>query len=197
MGTFMTPVENSKPALISPVELGDEGLAYVRMQLQDGGPLSKMVCEQFGDSGSVFAPLKNTIDASDACDFTAGLNNPTAAIRTWLADYVGSQCADCMLIAEDSSMTADDKLKLAQPYYFFSDSIPYFAPTSANLDAALTTIVHEMRSWNFSIFVIAPSVPLPAKHAAVDTEDIALLARQTRAVLVSAYDRSGYVVWRK
>jgi hypothetical protein len=83
-----------------------------------------------------------------------------------------------------------------QPY-FFIDRIPYYAPRGDDLYAAFRGGELQKRSFLFSIFVISPDVPLPQSGAEMGQDYAELLARNTQAVLASAYDHEGYVMWQR
>lgn len=195
---FLAPVESDRPATIQPVDLGQGGIAYVKNALEQGGPLSSLVAGMFDGKGASFAPLEKGMDLKRALQFETGAFMPTAAIRKWIANYIESQWGtNSQLIFADPWMKVDDFKHPPEQPYFLGGETPYYAPAGNDLFAALTAGAKAPVTWYFPVFVVNPPVPLPSPGTRADADAIAMLARNTQAVLASAYDHEGYVVWQK
>ena len=196
---FLVPIENKRAAKILPINLGRDGIAFLQSEFKaEKKPLSSMIAPLLNNGGSAFAPLEKGESMKDAKQFKYGRSRPTVAIRKWLADYIVSQWGkNCQLIIEDPWEKPEDLNIRAQKLpHFFSDSGVYYAPDTNAMYKALDT-AERASNFLFFGFVISPSVPLPPDGKNVDQDYIALLAQNTKAAFVRAYDWEGYVVWQK
>jgi hypothetical protein len=196
---ILVPIESNRSAKIGSIDLGQDGISYVKKALKEGGPLSPLVASLFDDQGTSFAALEDGTDLTRAKKFTVGTFMPTAAIRKWLADYVASKWGvNTQLVFGDPwAKPSDAANRRRQPYYFLGDQTPYYVPQGKDLYTLLTEGQKQPITRNFPIFVINPPVLLPQPGQQATHVQLDQLAQNTRAVLASAYDHEGYVVWQK
>jgi len=195
---YLVPIESDRSAKIGLMDLGQPGISYVKSALDRGGPLAALVTKLFEGHGKSFAALEEGTTLERAKQFEVGTFMPTAAIRKRLADYMESKWgAKTQLIFGDPWLKASDFKEHPRQPYFFSDNTPYYVPQGSDLYTVLTEGQKEPVTWYFAVFVIAPPVPLlPTGQHATEAQ-LAQMAQNTRAVLASAYDHEGYVVWER
>jgi hypothetical protein len=195
----LVPIESNRPAKIGAMSLGQDGIAYVKDSLGQGGPLAALVAKLFEGHGATFAPLENGTTLERAKQFKTGTFMATAAIRKWLTDYIGSQWGvNSQLVLEEAWMKPEDiKPERAKQPYFFVGKTVYDVPKGDDLYAALFAGERQCRSWCYSVFVINPPAARPPTGEYASQEQLTAMAQNTQAVLASAYDHEGYVVWQK
>jgi hypothetical protein len=200
VGVRMEPVENNRPATIKPVDLGQDGIPYVRQALAEGGPLGPLVAYLFDGQGASFAPMEEGTNLERALQFKTGTSMPTVAIRKWLADYMAARWGEqnVQLVFADPwrKPTGLNPKHSREPFFFGNQSI-YFVPRGDNLYAKLSIGERQPLTWYFSVFVVAPPVLLALSGGHETQENLERLAQNTQAVLASAYDHEGYVVWER
>lgn len=195
----MVPIESNRPAKIGMIDLEQDGMPYVKDALGQGGPLAALVAKLFEGHGTSFAALEEGTTLERAKQFTTGTFMATAAIRKWLAGYMEAQWgADTQLIVGDPWMKSADTRHFERwkPYFFGNDTA-YYVPQGKDLYARLTQGQKCPVTWLFAVFVISPPVLLPQPGQYATQEQLNQLAQNTKAVLASAYDHEGYVVWQK
>jgi len=210
---ILIPVENDRPAVVTPIPLGQAGFAYVEDELSAFGPLALKTLAAYKGKGRVFAPLEKGTSPAKAEQFEGGKDNPTVAIRAWIADYITLHWGkDCQLIAEDPWMTLPDVIRHITTGYFTIDNTPYYTAKEDNdsrsskdindsrsskddMEQTFTTAAFEPHSWGFAVFVIDPPVLPIATKKDIDPHTVELLVQNVKAVMISAYDHDGYVVW--
>src|SRR6266581_1458770 len=83
------------------VDVGPEGIAFIRSEMLLYGPLSRRVVELFGTGGAAFAPMFDGTTADQAKRFTYdAVGLPSA--HKWIAEYATSRWgqAGCQVIIE-------------------------------------------------------------------------------------------------
>jgi len=193
---ILIPIEDDRPAEISLIPLGQAGFAYVDYQLPGFGPLAVKTFDLFKGKGRIFAPLEKGTTPSEAKKFSEGKDSPTVAIRTWIANYITLHWGkDCQLIAEDPWMKLSDVIRHVKTGYFTIDDTPYYTPKEATMEQSFTTAAFEPHSWGFAVFVIDPPILPPSMENNSDSPYVQQLVENVKAVIISAYDSEGFVVW--
>lgn len=197
---YLVPVENNRPATITAMDLGQQGTDLLRTSLlQDlGSPLSSFMAGFIDNQDLCFAAVEQGSMLEQTLEFKTSMNTPTVAVRTWLANYISHHwSADCQLVFEDSWMLKRD-IENHPPNcpYFFVNGTPCYVPTGNTL-SALTLGNKKVISHHYAAFVVSPPVALPAIGLDMTPQQKQAMAENTRAILLSAYDGEGFVVWQK
>lgn len=194
---YILPSEDDRKVV--PFDLGNDGIAFVKSELDQTGPLSLMVLKLFAYNGKSFAPLDEGSTLEEVKEFESGQWYPSVNIKKWVADYVLADFgADSRFVFADPWYNAEDyKQWPPEGNYFFCESIPYFIPTAGSLYDMLMQGSKEVKSYLYPVFVVNPVTKLPESGKNVSLDYMAELAHNTKAILVSAYDQEGYVIWEK
>lgn len=189
--------EDGKARTVVAVDVAPEGIAFIRSQMLDYGPLSRRVAELFGTGGIAFAPMFEGTTSDYAKKFTHdGVGNPCA--HKWIAEYAtlrwGSGCQ--VIMEEPWSKMSDVAQRRWEFRYFGSEEFPYFTSKSGNLFKDIDAAAGQTAFLRFG-FIVSPPVPLPPQGAQADAQTIEVLAQNTKMAFMSAYDDMGYVVWMK
>ncbi len=153
--------------------------------------------ELFGDGGTSFAPVPVGTPMDKVLEFQGGAFMGMGASDRWLGDHIASQWGrDAQLIFVDPWISIiDRRLHPPKPRYFLTGTIIHCVPQMVDAAAALEIGSQENFSFLLIGFVIAPPVVLPAMRGQASAVEIETIAQNTQAVIVSAYDQDGYVVW--
>jgi hypothetical protein len=184
------------------VDLGQDGVAFMRSELDQNCPLSTVVAKLFDNNDKVFALMPEGTGLDRAKQFKRGGLMGMGETHKWFADYIAKTFSNngdsIQIIFEDPWMKPCDFTKIPQKQpFFFSRSTIYYAPDSSNLFSTLNAGMKEVKSSTLIGFIVSPPVSVPQKGAAIRKETLMQLAKNTRAVFVSAYDQESYVVWQK
>lgn len=194
----MLSIESDRPATLQPIDLGSSGIAYVKSALAEGGRISFLVDESFGTQGTCLAPLEKGTTKERSEQFNIGTFMPTQAIRKWLADYITSQWgSDTQLMFADPWRKPSDFRRPQNTPYFFIENAPYIFPHDDDIYTRLTEGAKGIITHPFVAYVISPSVPVPPAGAQMGQDYAKLVAINTQAVLASAYDKEGYIIWQR
>ena len=197
---FLVPIESDRPVIIKPVNLGRDGVVYVRsLLMEQNNPLSTAVAKLLNSGGRAFAPLEQGETLAEAKQFNTGRSRPTVAIQQWFADYIEEQWGynGYQVVFEDPWETPDGCIiRRENINYFFSGSGVYYTSDHPNLYDAMETVKRQSNFLFFG-FVVSPAVPLPPSGTSVDQDYIELLTQNTQAVFIRSYDWEGYVVWQR
>jgi len=177
------------------VDVGQDGISFMRSQMLQYGPLSRSVAELFGNGGTAFAPMLEGTTSEYAKHFdydSVGTN----AVHHWLAEYAKLRwgAGACQVIFEEPWSKMPDMVGYQETRYFGCQGFPYFAPESADLFEALEDGGSSASFLRFGFF-ISPPVLVPPHGGNAEPQTIDALARNTRMTFMSAYDDMGYVVW--
>jgi hypothetical protein len=186
-----------KPYAIVAIDVAPEGLAFIRSEMLDHGPLSRRVAELFGSGGVTFAPMFEGTTSDYAKKFTYDGPGKWCAHK-WIAEYAISQWdKDCQIIIEEPWQSMSDIAQSGPTARFFgSENFPYFTSETGDLFKDLEDAAGETTFKRFG-FIVSPPVPLPPNGATADPQTIEALAQNTKMALLSAYDDMGYVIWMK
>jgi hypothetical protein len=196
------PKDGGSPHAIVAVDVAPEGIAFIRSEMLQYGPLSRRVAELFGTGGIAFAPMQEgatykyvkrfDIDSSDST-----IQIGTEAAHKWLAEYATLRWGKtgCQVIIEEPWLKINDEI-FGKPdgRYFGREDFPYYTSKTGNLFKDLEEAAGQTSFLRFG-FIISPPVSLPPNGMEADAHTIEALAQNTRMAFISAYDNMGYVVW--
>jgi hypothetical protein len=190
--------QDGKPYAIVAVDVAPEGIALIRSEMLQYGPLARRVAELFGIGGLAFAPMFDGTTADDAKRFTYDAVGLRCAHK-WIAEYAISRWgrADCQPIIEGPWVKVSDVAKWGTDIrYFGREEFPYYTSQSGDLFKDIGDAASDPAFLRFG-FIVSPPVPLPPNGTEADARTIEALEQNTKLAFMSAYDDTGYVVWMK
>ena len=182
------------------VDMGRAGAGFLNGRLLGGGSVSRMVAEMVVPVTSAFAPLPAGLAGGGAVGFDTGGVAQLGRSLAWLGGYLarrGFAGEGFCLVLEDGWAVASDVVGRAPDRgALLIDGALCFGLSGEHFDtAALAALWRAVASFDYAGFVIAGRLPAGAGPVLrVSRHDARALLAGVRLVLVSAFDREGFVV---
>jgi hypothetical protein len=184
------------------VELGSEGIGYIEHCLRQGTGLSRKMLGLPLASGRAFAPLPQHTSLDRAKSFAAGGLLSWHDTVEWLTDHLRRlwrEDPNGTLVFQDvwggrrSDLAVQRK---ASAKFFDADNVYYYAQASGE---TIETVIRDTSSFLLIGIFTHSSIDTDklAKRGMVGTNLINKLVQTTEEILVTAYDREGFVLWRQ
>ena len=198
------------------IELGADGLNYVRKCLKLGKTLSKLLLEIHDlNAGRIVTRLPEGVDDKAAKEFETGGKLPELYPRMtnlqpvpntdlFLVEQVHRFLEEGdtgLCVFEDASASRSDPFlqSLNARYSTFEDEVYYLLCQADKDDETILRTVREAHSW-LSIGVMTSTSgetgPCPEGRA-LTVGHLRLLAEKTEKITIGAYDGEGYLIWSK
>jgi hypothetical protein len=186
------------------IDLGTEGISYVKTSLQQGSGLCAEVLQLPLANGGSFAPLPRHTTVERAKKFDIGGVTSRRDSLAWLADHVQSlwQAATIgTLVIQDIWAKPSDPPVYVSAFDKFVDgeNIYYFIDGSNAEFRCIQGAARAVTSYLFVAFLSRISFAnnaLPHDRF-LPRSLIGEIARATEEIFVGAYDQEGLVVWHR
>ncbi|HEV2826949.1 MAG TPA: hypothetical protein VGW76_05050 [Pyrinomonadaceae bacterium] len=199
------------------IELGSEGVEYVKRQLTLGHTLAKSLLASHDiGTGRVFTILPASTDDAAAKDFESGGKlpslfspndndsnlEPVPNTDSYLVDQVRTflhEGNDRACVFEDASAAPGDPyLRNIETRISTMNQEVYhlLCPADISNDKILKTI-RLARSWLFIGVMTYSSTDLCSGREPLTLQELTWLAQRAEKIVIGAYDGEGYLTWEK
>jgi hypothetical protein len=182
------------------VDLGKDGIDYIHECLQQGTGLCQKVLRLPLKSGRASALVPERTSVDRAKFFNAGGLLTWRDTINWLADHVRTLWREKPtggLVFQDLWVRPADPAVRCKPVkkFFDATNVYYFVESS---DENIEAIIRETSSFLLVGFFMRISLRDSGlmQDCIVEKKLIDKLARSTKEIFVTAYDREGLVLWR-
>jgi len=185
-------------------DLGTAGLTYLRQCLDGGKVLSHLLLRDVDlSAGSTTTYLPAGLDVADLHDFSQGGKASLGRTRRWVTGALAKSLSaigpsGLVLLEHDLAMAGDPWLKRrGLRWAAFRDDVYFvcaFTDSRADINETLSHMAAQV------VRGAAARVPrelLPGSGNVLAPRLIEAVAKETRLIVVSAFDGEGYVLWNK
>jgi hypothetical protein len=188
------------PPVIGEFETGTEGFDWVRRSLERGRSFSAAVLRRVDLAhGVVVALLPSDTDPQDAMQFEAGnfgLTNTGIAVAKRLRSVAGASAS--LLVEHEFASPGDPFLENHPVDWFVAGPDVYQWSRLDRTPEEIATFMERSSSgYPMNGFLIPESQSRIFQRGVIDQAGLLGLADFVLAIVVGAYDATGYLIWRR
>lgn len=191
------------------VTFGPEALPYFRAQLAAGDTFAHALLGVPLDQGSIISFLPSIANEQSRHAFDVSLFLTTGhrigkqAINVKLADFIAAylgQARRPYAIIETLARVSDPGLtRMALAYFTYATEVYVFHTKHDRTPESIRATLNSARDYPFicGLTTLPEDYPTIQSRRAVTLDTLEQLARNTRHILVGAYDAEGYLIWNR
>lgn len=204
------------------VDVTEKGINYILMGLRYGRTLSNLTARYLSiENGKVATFVDRSIDVSSLSDFEGtwvgrslpgslqtllneGLNSISRVKENFfvvptIQNFLTKNSQNICIIEHPDAKPTDSwtKVYLDDPFVIFGHhDVYYFIDNSAFDATTILNVLSAATSWTVKAFLttLPENVTLKLRQE-IDLDFLEILAKNTKMIIMGAYDEEGYVIW--